>query len=110
MLSEKYLEFELRSCQIKNIVGVEMLNIVETIPESYTKQFYPEIINIVIDLKSANDKLYLLFDTVSTYIRTRNDIFAKENLDKAKWLVMLLEQIPLLYGQLTKIELSITTA
>ncbi len=87
-----------------------MLNLIQTIPESYTQQFYPDIIKIVIDLKSANDKLYLLFDTASSYIRTRSDIFSKDNLEKARWLIMLLEQVPLLYGQLTKIEMSITTA
>ncbi len=109
-LTEKYLELQLQSSSIKNIVGVQMLNLIDIIPESYTQQFYPEIIKIVIDLKSANDKLYLLFDTASSYIRTRNDIFSKDNLEKARWLIMLLEQVPLLYGQLTKIEMSITTA
>ncbi len=109
-LTEKYLELQQQSSSIKNIVGVQMLNLIDTIPESYTQQFYPEIIKIVIDLKSANDKLYLLFDTASSYIRTRTDIFSKDNLEKARWLIMLLEQVPLLYGQLTKIEMSITTA
>jgi len=47
--------------------------------------------------------LYLLFDTAASYIRTRNDVYSKDHLEKAHWLVMLLEQVPLLYGQLTKI-------
>lgn len=88
---------------MKNVVGVQMLNIIDTIPESYTNQFYPEIVKIVIDLKSANDKLYLLFDAATGYLRTRGDIYAKDNIEKAKWLVLLMEQVPLLYGQLSKI-------
>jgi dsDNA-binding SOS-regulon protein len=110
LLSEKYLETQLQSFSIKNVVGVQMLNLMNTIPESYTQQFYPEIVKIVIDLKTANDKLYLLFDTACSYFKTRADIYSKDNLEKAHWLVMLLEQVPLLYGQLTKIELSIITA
>lgn len=76
-LRENYLETHLQFSTIKNTVGVQMLNLIETVPESYTHQFYPEIIKIIIDLKSTKDKLYLLFDTTSSYIRTRNDIYSK---------------------------------
>jgi hypothetical protein len=41
----------------------------------------------------------------------KNDTFySKENTDIAHWIIVILEQIPLLYGQLKKIEMSITTA
>lgn len=45
---------------------------------------------IIIDIKSVNDKLYLLFDAASTYMRTRGEIYVKDNIEKARFLVMLM--------------------
>lgn len=65
---------------IKNMVGVQMLNLIETVPEGYSQEFYPEILRIIIELKSTKDKLYLLFETGSSYIRMKSEIYSKENL------------------------------
>jgi hypothetical protein len=50
-----------------------MINLIETVPESYSQKLYPDVIKVIIDLKTANDKLYLLFDTICTYIKMKND-------------------------------------
>lgn len=54
-----------------------MINLVETIPESFTQKLYPDVIKSIVEIKSANDKLYLLFETVSNYLKERSDIYTK---------------------------------
>jgi hypothetical protein len=60
-VNEKYLQSQLEFCNIKNTVGVYMINLVEALPESFTSKFYPEIIAMLVKIKNTNDKLFLLF-------------------------------------------------
>lgn len=65
--------------QIRNQVGVYILNLAEALPESFTSKLYPEVITTLTALKSANDKLYYIFITISDILRNRSDIFSNEN-------------------------------
>lgn len=62
------------------------------------------MIKVITDVKNANDKLYLLFDTICMFIKMKSDVFySKDYSEIAHWIIVILEQIPLLYGQLKKI-------
>lgn len=96
--------------EIRNQVGVYILNLNEALPESFTSKLYPEVITILTALKSANDKLYYLFITVCDTFKSKPDIYSKENQDLAQWLIILLREVVTLYGCLHKIEFAFTTA
>ena len=61
---ESLLRNQIQFSDVRNQVGVYMLNLNETLPESFTSKLYPEVIQTVINIKSANDKLYYMFETI----------------------------------------------
>lgn len=56
-----------------------MLNLIEIVPEAYLGQFYPDVLKIVGEVKTAQDKLYYLFETTNAIFRNKPDIYAKDN-------------------------------
>lgn len=38
-----------------------MLNLIDIVPEAYLGQFYPDVIRVLVEVKTAQDKLYMLF-------------------------------------------------
>ena len=110
ILSSKYIENQITFSEIKNNVGVNMLNLMEALPESFTGKFHPDIMNLLVLLKTTSDKLYLLFDLSSHYLRERNEVYAKDNIELAAWMILLLDKIMVLHASLYRIELAIMTS
>lgn len=40
-INQRYLDYQLQFSSVRNIVGVSMINLVDTLPESYTNKLYP---------------------------------------------------------------------
>lgn len=65
--------------EIRNQVGVYMLNLSEALPESFTTKLYPEVISLLTAVKSANDKLYYIFTSAADTFKNKSDIYSKDN-------------------------------
>ena len=70
-----------------------MLNILEALPDDFSQKLYPEGIDLIVTIKTARDKLYYLFDTVSTQLRERNELYSDENTELANWMLILMDKI-----------------
>lgn len=65
---------------------------------------------MLVNIKSANDKLYLLFEGLCANLNDKPDIYSAENHELAEWMVIMLDRITILYGLLFKIELALISS
>lgn len=103
--NEKYLKLQEEFSQVKNKVGVYILNIQEALPGEFRDKFYPEGIDLLIAVKTARDKLYYLFETVFAQLRERNELYSEENAELANWMLMLMGRIEKASHNLFRLEL-----
>lgn len=101
--NEKLLQKQLEFSKIRNDVGVYMLNINEALPEELTNKFYPEVIQTLTKIKTANDKLYYIFEICSLTFKNKSEIYSKENEELAQWLILLMKEVSMLYSSLHKL-------
>jgi hypothetical protein len=108
IVNERYLKLQNEFSQVKNKVGVYVLNILEALPEDFSHKLYPEGIDLIVALKTARDKLYYLFETVSSQLRERNELYTDENTELANWMLMLMGRVEKAFHNLFRLELLLT--
>lgn len=104
-VNEKYLRLQSEFSEVKNKAGVYVLNILEALPEKFRQDFYPEGIDLIVAIKNARDKLYYLFETITTQLRERNELYNEENVELANWMLILLDSIEKHSRNLFRLEL-----
>lgn len=87
----KFLKNQIQFSEMRNQVGVYMLNLHEALPESFTGKLYPEVISIITVIKSTSDKLWYAFEASVDYLKFRPEIYSKDNQHLAEWLIILMK-------------------
>jgi hypothetical protein len=87
---------------------VYVLNILEALPDDFSQKFYPEGIDFLVAIKTARDKMYYLFETATSQLRERNELFTDENIELANWMIILLAKIRDAFPCLYRLELLLT--
>jgi hypothetical protein len=95
---------------VRQYSGTYLANLIDTLPEAFCSRLYPHLINILLRITSANHKLYLLFDIISGALTHKSEMYTQEQQNLTNCFLMLLDQIPMLYGSLLKIEFAIVSA
>lgn len=105
-----YIDYQLHMGSVRHYAGHFLANLVDTLPEQFCQQLYPHLMNLLMKVTSANHKLYLLFDAVSAAMTHKSELYAPEQETLVAWMLMVLDQVPIIFGSLLKIEFAITSA
>jgi hypothetical protein len=87
----KFLKNQIQFSEMRNQVGVYMLNLHEALPESFTGRLYPDVVSIITIIKSTSDKLWYAFEASVDYFKFRPEIYSKDNQQLAEWLILLMK-------------------
>ncbi len=75
----------------------------EALPEDFSQKLYPEGVDLMVSVKTCRDKLYYMFEAISGQLRERNELYTEENLELAKWMLLLLNLTSDVFPQLFRI-------
>lgn len=88
---------------VRQYSGAYLANLIDTLPEAFTARLHPHLLTFMLRITAANHKLYLLFDSLSASLTHKSELYAADQQNLVECFLMLLDQIPMLYGSLLKI-------
>lgn len=106
----RFLRYQLSTAALRHYAGTFLANLFDTLPEAFTARLHPHLLNLLLRIANANTKLYLLFDSLAAALTHRAELYTAEMQNLAGFYLLLLDQIPILYGSLLKLELAIVSA
>jgi hypothetical protein len=106
----RFLNYQLQMATVRQYAGTYLANLFDTLPESFTARLHPHLLNLLLRISAANSKLYLLFDALASALTHKSELYSAEMQTLAGHYLVLLDQLPMLYGSLLKLELAIVSA
>lgn len=106
----RFLKHQLHTTALRTYAGTCLANLVDTLPEAFTSRLHPRLLDLLLRLSAASSKLYLLFDALAAALTHKSELYTADMQNLAACYILLLDQLPLLYGSLLKLELAVVSA
>ena len=71
-MNQKFMKTQTDNILLRNKAGVFLLNLLQALPEEFTQQFYPEAVDTLVQVKTAKDKVFLLFEWIFAQLREKS--------------------------------------